>query len=171
MIKDLNEIERIQKNSAFRLSYFKKIDPEFSLDSSILSPVTDTTINYGWLFTRGPSFQFSPGTYNSLISNGQSGLIRNKELFSQLQHLYEVRQKRMSGTYESIISREENLNWTRNWERRYEPYKQFHDLKDSTLIAELNYYFNKVRFYHGAMDKAKSEINYVLAEVENELRK
>ena len=86
MIKELIEIERIQKNSAFRLSYFKRIDPEFSIESNILTPVLDTTINYEWLFIRGPSFEFSPGTYNSLISTGQSSFIRNKSLFSQLQH-------------------------------------------------------------------------------------
>jgi hypothetical protein len=43
-------------------------------------------------------------------------------------------------------------------------------LKDSTFIAELNFFFEKIRFYHGAMGRAKEEITAVLKDIEEELK-
>jgi hypothetical protein len=64
------------------------------------------TLDFEQLFYRPTSFRPINGTYNSLIADGKTTLIKDKELFEKIQRIYNANHDRVASNYEVIKSLE-----------------------------------------------------------------
>jgi hypothetical protein len=95
------------------------------------------TLNFEVLFYRDASFRSINGTYKSLISDGKSGLIKNKQLFQEIQHIYNENHERLSSTYEVIKNIEERIKWAYPFEKFHWTYSDLKRAKNQKIFADL----------------------------------
>lgn len=172
-IQDLTDLDTLQNQHRYKLSYFSKIDTSFhrKISPGYQIPIQDTLLNYFQLFQRPKSFRGNPGTFDSMVSSGQSKLIKNRDLLIQIQQIYNQDTPGLLSLYETIKTREESLAWKRAYEYRYTPYKNMSDIKDQEFLAELNYYYNSINVHALVMSVAKSKIISLIDELNLEIKK
>lgn len=171
---DMKQFAELDTHYRFRLGIFKTIDPEFDfiIDSAYRSSFTESApFTPNRLFSRSASFRPANGTYRSLIANGESKLLRNKDLFNQIQTIYDMEHGNISSLYETIKLREGNLIWKYAKEFRYFPYSSTSDVKDPMLIADLNYFYQTIRLYYEIALYTKDKEAALISEISEELQK
>ena len=153
-VKYLMGIQNDLKNDiALADSILKQLKPGFSIISSIdsvfyknqiyntdrygsLFDKPDTLLVYG-IFYRNLSFRSINSTYQSLISDGQSGLIKNRELFQEIQRIYNEGHERIASTYQAIKEIELKIGWTYPVEKRNWTYAELKKAKGKKIFADL----------------------------------
>ena len=90
--KDLEQVDEILKEQIISISLISNIDHVFKEEfyepekHASFFNVIDTT-KFKLLFSRGKSYRPRRGTYNSLISDGKSGFIKNRDAFQLIQEI------------------------------------------------------------------------------------
>ncbi len=169
--QDTIELNQIIQRNRERLSYFKKIDTGFNFEMAEILEVSDSVLKWEYLFNRERSFQTTKGSYNSLISDGQSQLISNRSLFDEIQGIYEVELIHIESLYETIKEAEGNVKWKRTYEIRYPPYQTIVEAReDKTLLADLNYLHFAIGFYTSRLLLHKKRIRKTLQNIDNALK-
>jgi len=95
------------------------------------------TLNMGDIFYRNLSFRSINSTYRSLIADGQSGLINNRQLFQEIQQIYNESHERISSTYEAIKEIEARIAWAYPIEKRNWTYTDLRNAKNKKVFADL----------------------------------
>ena len=174
---DLKEDSKFLKNTKIiyqnRLSYFKKIDTTISCKKYDLSKGQDSSsiLNYRNIFINPKPFLPVSGTYKSIIGDGNTNIIRNKELLKSIQNLYDVQFSSIESIYGTIKDYQMKLAWKRSYEYKFQPYKNLEEINDKQLLAELGYFFEIIHFYgdlifsyNDKVDKLIEDINIQLLE-------
>ncbi len=123
------------------------------------------------LFRRGVSFRGFRGNYDSLISDGKSGLIKNRNLFGKLQAIYDEQHARLDSIYSSIKQREEHII-SRYPEQKY--LWNYEDLvlaKSQKIFFELTSFTELKYFYFQWLILLRIDINNTLPELEREIER
>jgi len=159
------------KNSKFFLSRYHFINPKFQLSDEYKVEVKDTAYQLRRFTNSLRSFGPTTGAYNSLISEGKTSLITNKELLKKIQEIYEVEFR----SNELITKRSEDILLKLHWERRLEidrnPYLYPNDIKDELFLAELNYKNRYFLFYLRRKELYKKMMTEVIASINEELKR
>jgi hypothetical protein len=158
------------KNNKYRLSRYHFINPKFQLEDEYKVEVKDTAYQLRQFTSSPRTFGPTTGAYNSLISEGKTSLITNKELLKKIQEIYEVEFR----SNELITKRREEILLQLHWERRLEidrnPYLYPNDIKDELFLAELNYNKRYVHFYLRQKIRYKTMMTELIVLIDEELK-
>ena len=168
LASDTIQINQLKKGVQRRLTMYKLIDPEFSLDEFDQVEI-DTVLNFRYLFNRTASFRSKAGSYNSLISDGQSQLISNKVLFDKIQDVYQHGVPSLESLYNDLKQVELNIKskWVK--ERKYVPYEYYKEITDKKLIADLFSLHGRIRWFGKTLLLHKNQIAEVISEIDKEI--
>ena len=131
--------------------------------------VTPDTLNFELLFYRDTSFRSINSTYISLISDGKSGLIKNKQLFQQIQQIYNENHERLASSYEVIKNLEERINWAYPFEKRHWNYSDLKRAKDKKIFADLVTLTEEKYWYALNLERIKRRSQEVISLIDKEI--
>ena len=167
-------------------SVLTQLKPAFGLISSIDSifhkqPVYNTdrygslfensdTLQFSGIFYRNLSFRSINSTYQSLISDGQSDLIKNRELFQEIQRIYSESHERIASTYEVIKEIELKIGWAYPYEKRNWTYTDLKNAKDQKIFADLSNFTEQKYWYAQNLFDLKIKNQEVIESIDRELR-
>lgn len=95
------------------------------------------TLKVKTIFYRMTSFRSINSTYHAMISEGQSGFIKNKELLGKIQRIYDESHERIASTYESIKEYETQIGLTYSNEKIYWSYADLQKAKGKKIYSDL----------------------------------
>lgn len=141
--KDVELINQITQHEARAIALISSINPlfndlivdDFTSFSELIQPHNKDDMKH--LFRRGTSFRAIRGTYNSLIADGKAGLIKNRELFGNLQLIYDEQHVRLNSIYDSIKELESHITKTYPIEKYQLTYEKLLESKDDKIFYEL----------------------------------
>ena len=171
---DINQINLILKEQMISINLINSIDSIFNKEIHqpdkyqhlYNKPDTSSVVQ---LFHRGLSFRSIRGTYNSLISDGKSGLIKNRTLYEEVQQIYDERHQRLTSIYETLKTRDNEINWAYPFEKKHWNYS---DLKKSTnekIFLDLSNFTETKYFYSQHLLDVKEETQKVINLIDIEL--
>ena len=121
------------------------------------------------LSASGGSFHSTVGTYNSIISEGNTAIIRDKELFNAIQKLYEVWYKRNN---EYSLRRDKLMDDIMFKHALNIKYDNRIDLfQNKQLLADIWLMLSRKRQYVELLSQIEQEIVTVIKGIENQLLK
>jgi hypothetical protein len=128
----------------------------------------DTT-KMSHLFYRGYSFRPSNSTFNSLISDGKSGLIRNSLLFHHLEEIYTEISQRNNSNYQSIREIEQMIRWNYPSEKKHLTYSNLKKAKDDKIFLHLADFAEEKYFYALSLSRLEERITTTLNILDKEI--
>ncbi len=141
--KDLKLIDSVVAVHSLSISLISSIDSVFHRKKQFnaskylfLFNNLDTT-EVERVFYRETSFRSIKGSYNSLIADGKSGLISNKELFQVIQQIYNENHERLSSTYEAIKAIELDIRSKYTYQKHNWTYADLKNAKDQKIFTDL----------------------------------
>ena len=175
LVIDTVEINKLMRGCQRRLSTYMLIDSKFSIDPEFsIAPdkkikIDTTTFRFRGLFNRVRSFKSTKGSFDAMISDGESQLITNKDLFNELQSLYLDGVPSMESNYEDL--KHDELSLKSKWTKilREIPYTNYNQITDKNLLADLFNLHRKIRWYCGRCQFHNSRINEVILQIDEEL--
>lgn len=148
----------------------------------------DTTINYRfnkiigalpeaiekeqieYFFRTDREFRVKSGTYNSMISEGKSSLISNRQLFNNLQNIYEVEVKSLDEIGQGVWDRSIELSNKYAYEIKYGEFGNPIKISDKYILADLNNSFRLLNFYTRQSSLLKQNIIELIRLIEIEYK-
>jgi hypothetical protein len=121
------------------------------------------------LFYRGYSFRPSNSTFNSLISDGKSGLISNSTLFHYLQEIYTEISQRNNSNYQSIREIEQEIRWNYPNEKKYWTYSDLKKAKNEKIFLDLADFAEEKYFYALSLSRLEEKITTTLKILDKEI--
>jgi hypothetical protein len=173
--KDVTLIDSLVHINANQISLINNIDSlfkEFVYDSKKYNELfiePDTTL-VKYIFYRGTSFRPIRATYNSLVADGKSNLIKNRELFEKIQEVYDELHIRIASVYETFKPSEDRLHWTYSFEKRYWNYSDLVASKDEKIFLDILNFVEIKYFYSQQMLDLKEKSNEVIKMISQELQ-
>lgn len=171
--QDTASLNRVFQDLKDRLGRYRYVDPGFELKHLEIigpCPTRDTTFSLRYLMQSSRSFRPKVGSYNSLISAGKSNLISNRSLFDNIQYIYEVEVKTVSGIGENVYESASNLLHIRRYDLRFGNYATPPKIDDKSLLADMDNHYTKVNFYCRQIKILQTKIDDVLISLEKELK-
>ncbi|RNC92079.1 MAG: hypothetical protein ED555_02935 [Allomuricauda sp.] len=177
---DLDQMKGIMTAISYEISVITSIDsslykihaPRSEEGSKLfVNPfeLTPDSIHITSIFYRNRSFRPAEGTYTSLIADGKSGLIKNRDLLLKIQAIYDGENKRLASTYESIKAKEEKVNWTYPFEIKRWTYTDLKKAKDEKIFYDAMRLVEEKLFYAGNLIRTKEKIMEVTDLINKEL--
>jgi len=173
MFKDLDLIEELKPYWGREIMYFKKILPSFNPRKEIASFAgfdTISKISYSELFGYDMPFRSNTSAYDAMIADGNSDLILNDTLYSNIQRFYTFNAPTNENLFEILRQSSSDLDYKYAQIITYKPYKNISDLTDKNLIADLNIYFESKNFYYWRTFVINQEsLIAIIAQIDKEL--
>jgi len=173
--RDLIHADSILKIQRYNISVLSSIDSLFykkynhiTNESTSLFIKPDSLV-ISYLFDRNTSFRSVNGTYKSLIADGKSGLINNKQLFQEIQQIYDGDQARLSSTYEAIKMIEQKINWAYPFEIQNWAYDDLNNAKNEKIFYNLADFTEEKLYYALNLIRIKESSQKVITLIEKEL--
>ncbi|MDX1470920.1 MAG: DUF6090 family protein [Flavobacteriaceae bacterium] len=173
--KDVAQAEFILKEHINSISLINSIDStllkkEFHQPKEFewfFNRVDTTDISY--IFYRGYSFRPVNGAYNSLISDGKSGLIKNRQLFQQIQEIYAELNLRLESNYENLKRIEEKIHWNYPSEKQNWDYSDLRNSKNDKIFLDLANFAEQRYFYAMNLAQLKNKMTNVVELLKKEV--
>jgi hypothetical protein len=127
------------------------------------------TLGFNIIFYRNMSFRSINSTYKSLIADGKTGLIKNKELFQKIQQIYNENHERLASTYEVIKNIEERIKWEYPLEKRQWSYSDLKHAKDKKIFADLLTFTEEKYWYVLNLERLKNNSQEAISLIDKEL--
>ena len=167
LISDSRTIDHTVESQQTRLNILKLIDASFLLNNDLYNPSIDTTYDKpSVIFERGLSFRSSRGVYNAVLSDSQSQVLFDKELFQQIQNIYDE-YERVYSIYDVLKVREDRVSWKWSYEMRNWTYRQI--MQNQQLLSDLVYLGDQRNYYCQFLRETQNMMKNVVAEIEQEL--
>lgn len=176
LMKDIVLIDEVLREQKISISLISSIDNAFSysfsddVDNKAELLTKPDKALFAYLFYRGKSFRSINGNYNSLISDGKSGLIANRELFGQLQSIYNERHRRIDSIYESLKERDTQITWTYSYQKRHWTYEDLEKAREEKVFLDLANFAEMKFFYARDVLDLRRRIEEVLILLEDEIK-
>jgi hypothetical protein len=173
MIQDLEDMPVSKTAWENNIMYFKIVFPSFKPYNEITTIASIDTISqvfYPQLFQYMAPFRYNTSAFDAMISGGNTDLIRNDSLFSNIQKFYTFNVPTNKSLFEILRQRSADLNYKYAHTITYKPYKSISDLTDEYLIADLNIFFQSKSFYYSrtfVVDKKK--LTDIITQIDKEL--
>lgn len=151
MLKDLQTLEELKGYWEREIMYFKSILPSFNSHSEIPQSANNDTLNefdYPKLFQYDMPFRSNTSSFDAMIADGNSNLITNDSLFSNIQRFYTFNVPTNENLFQILRQNSSDLNYKYAHILTYKPYKVKSDLRDEHIIADLNIFFESKNFYY-----------------------
>jgi len=174
--KDIKNVDRILKDKILSIRLIYSIDDVFKNEyhrpekyPNFFGKLDTTQIVV--LFHRGVSFRSIKGSYNSLISDGKSGSIQNRELFLEIQEIYDELIQRITSTYEGLKVMESKILWAYPYQKKHWTYADLKNAKEDKIFLDLSNFTEQKYFYAQDLYDLKERMLKVVELLEKELEK
>ncbi|MCA0133805.1 DUF6090 family protein [Winogradskyella alexanderae] len=127
------------------------------------------TLDYAHVFYRPTSFRPINGTYNSLIADGKTTLIKNKQLFEKIQRIYNENHQRVASNYEAIKDLEIKLGWAYAVEKKQWTYTDLKRAKREKIFYDVVNFTEEKYWYSQNLLRIKENSQEVISLIENEI--
>ena len=172
--KDLEQVDEILKEQFISIGIISNIENIFTEEFyeperhvSFFNKVDTTNIKF--LFSRGKSYRPRRGTYNSLISDGKSGFIKNRDVFQLLQEIYDEENLRVASSYDAIKEIEGKIVLMYPYQKKYWTYSDLKKSKDDKIFLDLSNFTEEKYFYAANLFRLKEKMFVVLKLFEMEI--
>ena len=172
--KDLEQIDNILKAQINDISLISSIENVFM--DEFHEPEkhknffnTLDTLNVKLLFYRSMSYRPRRGTYNSLISDGKSGYIKNRQAFQLIQDIYDEENLRVASSYEVIKEFESKIILAYPYQKKHWSYSNLKKSKDDKIFLDLSNMTEQKYFYATNLFRLKEKMLTVLILLETEI--
>jgi hypothetical protein len=105
-------------------------------------------VDYSTLFEYDAPFRSNTSAFDAMIAEGNSDLITNDSLFSNIQKFYTFNAPTNENLFEILRDRSSDLCYKYAHTITHRPYNYISELTDENLIADLNIYFRSKDFYY-----------------------
>ena len=172
--KDLEQIDNILKAQINDISLISSIENVFMDEfhepekHKIFFNTLDT-LNVKSLFYRSMSYRPRRGTYNSLISDGKSGYIKNRQAFQLIQDIYDEENLRVASSYEVIKEFESKIILAYPYQKKHWSYSNLKKSKDDKIFLDLSNMTEQKYFYATNLFRLKEKMLKVLILLETEI--
>jgi hypothetical protein len=131
--------------------------------------VKPDTIDFEHVFYRNVSFRPINGTYNSLISDGKTALIKNKPLLDKIQRIYNANHQRLASNYEAIKNLENGIATKYAFEKQNWTYTDLKKAKNQPIFYDLVNFTEQKYWYCLNLNRIKANSQDVIALIGKEL--
>ena len=177
---DLDQMEGLLDALSYEISVITSIDSSlYKMHASrskqgrelFINPYkfTPDTMYITSIFYRNRSFRPTDGSYTSLIADGKSSLIKNRDLLLKIQAIYDGENQRLASTYESIKAKEEKVNWAYPMEIKKWNYAHLKNAKNEKIFYDAMRLVEEKLFYAGNLIRTKEKILEVTDLINKEL--
>jgi len=173
MVQDLEEMENLKHQWGKRILYFNKVYPSFNpnIEIAVTDIVTGSQIEYWTLFGLSKPFRANTSTFDAMIAEGNSDLITNKTLFSNIQEYCTFNAPANEDYFQMLRQQQSDLSFKYAHVITYKPYKNISDLTNENLIADLNIYFESLYFYYRtSFIRNPGIVNDIIIQIDKELK-
>lgn len=174
--KDIILIDSIQKMNKQCFSIISSIDSVFHKKIMFFEAKKHEnlfgkpdTLYFEALFHRNTSFRSINGTYKSLISDGKSSIIKNRQLFQRIQQIYNENHERLASTYEVMKNKEANINWEYSLEKQRWTYSDLNRAKDKKIFADLVNFTEEKYWFALNLERIKQNSKEVISLIDKEI--
>ena len=175
LIKDFELLDSILKGYSNDISLINSIDNEFKKPIYEINPrykqvlIVPDTSRTKYLFYRGISFRPIQATYSSLVADGKSSLIKNRNLFESIQEIYDERHNRIESVYESFKPSEDRIHWNYAYEKKNWNYTDLLNAKNDKIFLDL-FNFTEIKyFYSQHLINLRKKMTEVMTLIDKEL--
>ena len=166
---DLNSLENILSMLDIRLKQYSLVDSLYPLPSELQELAVSIDFDFNSLIQTGRQFRPTIGAYRALISDGQTNLIRNRDLFANIQHIYEIRYDLSKEYAVRADEKSDQLLWSlRSLSRENFRFDELSSLSDSVL-EDLNYLYTHQNVYRRMLTLSISLVSQVIDLIQEEL--
>ncbi len=127
------------------------------------------TLGFVQVFYRPDSFRPTNGTYNSLIADGKTTLIKNKDLFEKIQRIYNEDHQRVDSNYDVIKSLETSIGLAYPYEKQKWSYIDLILAKNKKIFYDLVNFTEEKYWYSNNLQRLKENSIEVIALIEKEI--
>lgn len=127
------------------------------------------TLNFEQVFYRPTSFRPINGTYNSLIADGKTTLIKNKQIFEKIQRIYNENHQRVESNYEALKNLEARLGWAYSIEKKQWSYTDLKCAKNEKIFYDVVNFTEEKYWYSNNLLRIKKNSLEVIVLIENEI--
>ena len=121
------------------------------------------------LFYRGVSFRPIKASYASLLADGKSGILGNRELFAIIQEIYDERHERIASVYETLKPSEDRIHWNYPEEKRNWHYSDLQASKGKRIFLDLANFVEIEYFYCQHLYDLRQRIRNTIEGIDKEL--
>ena len=168
--RDTAFLHQLYPNLETRMRRLNYLDSSFHLPSGINATLEDTVFRFSDLAFMARHFRPSTGTYSALVSDGKSNLILNRNLFNDIQNLYEIDNNSAAGLGSILAERSEKVKWENRLIFKDNPYLNHKEKISPALLSELTYLNDGYRFYYSFIKDMEKEIFRVIDLIELEIK-
>lgn len=100
-----------------------------------------------YIFFTDRKFRPKIGTYNSMISEGKSNIISNRELFNNIQNIYELEVQNIITIGEDVLDRSTELRNKYAYEIKYGDFGSPIKITDKRILADIYISSRQLNYY------------------------
>jgi len=121
-----------------------------------------------YIFYTDRKFRPKIGTYNSMISEGKSSIISNRELFSNIQNIYELDVQNITTIGEDVLNRSIQLRNKYAYEIKYGDFGSPIKITDKRILADFYISSRLLNYYTRQSVLLKKSIKELIELIDNE---
>ncbi|WP_049764851.1 DUF6090 family protein [Robiginitalea biformata] len=121
-----------------------------------------------YIFFTDRQFRPKIGTYNSMISEGESNIISNRELFNSIQNIYELEAQDIITIGADILNRSTELRNKYAYEIKYGEYGSPIQITDKRILADIYISSGLLNYYTRQSVLLKGRITELIELIDNE---
>lgn len=173
--KDLMLVDSLLKLNQQTFSLISSIDSVFHKKPYYYAKknshlfVEPDTLNFEHVFYRNVSFRPINSTYNSLIADGKTALIKNKSLLDEIQRIYNENHQRIASNYQTIKSLETGITAKYAFEKQNWTYTDLKAAKKQPIFYDLVNFTEEKYWYALNLLRIKKNSEKVIALIDKEL--
>lgn len=173
--KDILQVNRILDEQLIPINLIHSIDNVYTKEYhqpekyQAFYNQLDTSKVYT-LFNRGYSFRATNGTFNSLISDGKSSIIKNRSFFQQIQEIYTEINLRNTSNYEALKEVENLIRWNYPFEKKNWNYDDLKKAKNEKIFLDLANFTEEKYFYAIGLSLLNKKMKTALQTLEKEIQ-
>lgn len=134
-------------------------------------PRVTPTEKIEYFFQTDRPYRPKMSSYNSLISEGRASIISNKELYNEIQKIYEDDVQALNRISEGIWDKNNELGTKHAYEIKYEDFGSPVQIANKVILADLYNYFRIINFYTLQVVLMKKQIEAVIHLLEEECQR
>lgn len=178
IISDLSQdtltLNKVIRTHKIRLAHLLQQDSTIQVNDFLMPlkeslPTVDKMDDIAYFFQSSRAFRPKRSNYKSLISEGKSNLISNRELFNKLQNLYEREYESILFIGQSLWDRTEDMRTDFAFEIKYANFGSPIQIRDQKMLADFDSLFDLMCLYTMITQRAKEMATSLLHELDNEL--
>jgi len=171
LIQDTLLLSQVIKDHKWRIAQLMSQDTtiDFIFEEIIGKlPKVEGVSELEYIFFTDRKFRPKIGTYNSMISEGKSNIISNRELFNSIQSIYELEAKNIITIGQDVLNRSNELRNKYAYEIKYGDYGSPIKITDKRILADIYISSRQLNYYTRQSVLLKKSITKLIEQIDNE---